>query len=105
MANFGGFGGGNMQALMKQAQQLQRDAIKAQEEVEATEVDGVASNGLVSIKMNGKYEVLEVKIKPEIVDPDDTEMLEDMIVVAINDATEKIAKVKESKMGKFGGLM
>lgn len=105
MANFGGFGGGNMQALMKQAQQLQREAVKAQEEVEQTEVEGVASNGLVTIKMNGKYEVVEVKINPDIVDPEDTEMLEDMITVAINDATEKIAKVKSQKMGKFGGLM
>lgn len=105
MANFGGFGGGNMQALMKQAQQLQREAVKAQEEVEQTELEGVASNGLVKITMNGKYEVLGVKINPQIIDPDDVEMLEDLITIAINDATEKIAALKAQKMGKFGGLM
>lgn len=105
MANFGGFGGGNMQALMKQAQALQREAVKAQGEVEQTEVEGVASNGLVTIKMNGKYETTEVKISPEIVDSEDVELLEDMIVVALNDATEKIAEIKSQKMGKFGGLM
>ena len=105
MANFGGFGGGNMQALMKQAQALQREAVKAQEEVEQTEVEGVASNGLVTIRMNGKFETTEVKISPEIVDPEDVELLEDMIVVALNDATEKIAEIKSQKMGKFGGLM
>jgi len=105
MANFGGFGGGNMQALMKQAQALQREAVKAQEEVEQTEVEGVASNGLVTITMNGKFETTGVKIDPSIVDPDDVEMLEDMIVVALNDANEKISKIKAQKMGKFGGLM
>ena len=105
MANFGGFGGGNMQALMKQAQQLQREAARAQEEVEQTEVEGLASNGLVKITMNGKYEVLGVSIDPQIVDPDDAEMLEDMITIAINDATQKIADVKAKKMGRFGGLM
>lgn len=105
MANFGGFGGGNMQALMKQAQALQRETVKAQEEVEQTEVEGVASNGMVKIIINGKYEVSQVSINPDIVDPDDVEMLEDMIMVALNDATEKISEVKSQKMGKFGGLM
>lgn len=105
MANFGGFGGGNMQQLMKQAQQLQREAVKAQEEVEQTEVEGVASNGLVKITVNGKYEVKEVKIDPSIVDPEDVEMIEDLVVVALNDANEKISKIKSQKMGRFGGLM
>lgn len=105
MANFGGFGGGNMQSLMKQAQKLQSEALKAQEEVENSEVEGIASNGLVSVVMNGKNEVLSVKIDNSIVDPDDVEMLEDLIVVALNDANEKLAKIKQSKMGRFGGLM
>lgn len=105
MANFGGFGGGNMQALMKQAQKLQSEALKAQEELENSEVEGVASNGLVKVTMNGKHEVLEVKINPEIVDPEDVEMLEDLIVVALNDANEQIEELKSKKMGKFGGLM
>lgn len=105
MANFGGFGGGNMQALMKQAQKLQSEALKAQEELENSEVEGVASNGLVKVTMTGKHEVVELKIDPTIVDADDVEMLEDLIVVALNDATEKIEELKSKKMGKFGGLM
>lgn len=105
MANFGGFGGGNMQALMKQAQALQREAVKAQEELEESVVEGQASNGLVKIKMNGKFEVEEVKIDPSIVDPEDVELMEDMIVVALRDANEQISKIKAQKMGKFGGLM
>lgn len=105
MANFGGFGGGNMQALMKQAQKLQQEALKAQEELENSEVEGEASNGLVKITMTGTYEVTSVKISPDVVDPDDVEFLEDLITVAINDATGKLEKLKGQKMGKFGGLM
>lgn len=107
MGNFGKFGGGqpNMQALMRQAQKMQEEALKAQQEVEETEVEGVAQNGLVKITLNGANEVKAVSINPEIVDPEDVEMLEDLIMVALNDATNKINAVKQSKMGKFGGLM
>jgi len=105
MANFGGFGGGNMQALMKQAQKLQAEAVKAQEELENSEVEGEASNGLVKITINGKYEVQSVKINPDVVDPDDVEFLEDLVTVAVNDATTKLEKLKAQKMGRFGGLM
>ena len=105
MANFGGFGGGNMQALMKQAQKLQSEALKAQEEVEASEIEGLASGGLVKVVINGKNEVLEVSIDPDIVDPEDVEMLEDLIMVALNDANDKLAALKSQKMGKFGGIM
>lgn len=105
MANFGGFGGGNMQALMKQAQKLQQEAVKAQQELEESIIEGVASNGLVKVTINGKFEVQGVNIDPSIVDPEDVEMLEDMIVVALNDATEKLSELKAKKMGKFGGLM
>lgn len=107
MGNFGRFGGGqpNMQALMRQAQKMQEEALKAQAEVEESEVEGVASNGLVTVQMNGNKEVLSVKINPDIVDPEDVEMLEDLIVVALNDASAKIDKIKSQKLGKFGGLM
>ncbi len=107
MGNFGKFGGGqpNMQALMRQAQKMQEEALKAQQEVEESEVEGVAQNGLVKITMNGANEVKAVSINPEIVDPEDVEMLEDLIMVALNDATSKIDAVRKSKMGKFGGLM
>ena len=107
MGNFGRFGGGqpNMQALMRQAQKMQEEALQAQKEVEESEVEGVASNGLVKVKMNGNKEVLSLNIDPSIVDPEDVEMLEDLIVVAINDASAKIEKIRNEKMGKFGGLM
>ena len=107
MGNFGRFGGGqpNMQALMRQAQKMQEEAMQAQREVEESEVEGNASNGLVTVTMNGNKDVLSLNINPDIVDPDDVEMLEDLIVVAINDASAKIEKIKSEKMGKFGGLM
>ena len=107
MGNFGRFGGGqpNMQALMRQAQKMQEEALQAQKEVEESEVEGVASNGLVTLSMNGNKEVLSLNIDPSIVDPDDVEMLEDLIIVAINDASAKIEKIRSEKMGKFGGLM
>ena len=107
MGNFGRFGGGqpNMQALMRQAQKMQEEALQAQKQVEESEVEGVASNGLVTVAMNGNKEVLSLNINPDIVDPEDVEMLEDLIVVALNDASEKIEKIRQEKMGKFGGLM
>lgn len=107
MGNFGRFGGGqpNMQALMRQAQKMQEEALQAQKQVEESEVEGVASNGLVTVTMNGNKEVLSLNINPDIVDPEDVEMLEDLIVVALNDASEKIEKIRQEKMGKFGGLM
>ena len=105
MANFGGFGGGNMQALMKQAQKLQAEALKAQEEIENAEVEGEASNGLVKVVINGKHEIVSLTIKPEIVDPEDVEFLQDLITLAINNANEKLETLRSQKMGKFGGMM
>ncbi len=102
---FGGFGGGNMQAMMRQAQKMQQDAMKAKEEIESSEFEGIASNGLVEITINGAFEMVAVKIDPSIVDSDDTEMLEDLIVVAFNDAKAKADKMKSEKLGAFGGLM
>lgn len=107
MGNFGRFNGGqpNMQALMRQAQKMQEEAMQAQKEVEESEVEGTASNGLVTVVMNGNKDVTSVTINPDIVDPDDIEMLEDLIVVALNDASSKIEEIKKQKMGKFGGLI
>lgn len=107
MGNFGKFGGGqpNMQALLRQAQKMQEEALKAQQEVEETEVEGVAQNGLIKVCMNGANEVTSISIDKQIVDPDDVELLEDMIIVALKDASDKIKDIKQNKMGKFGGLM
>lgn len=107
MAKFNGFGGGpqNMQMLMKQAQKMQEEALRAQKEIEETEITGESSNGLVSVTIDGNKNPISISIKPEIVDPDDVEMLEDLVLVALKDASEKADKLKEQKLGKFGSLM
>jgi len=100
----------NMQMIMQQAKKMQAQLQKDQEELEKTEYTGTSS--LVNVKMNGKYEVKEVKINlsdGETISSVDTEMLEDMLMLAVNDAVKKIEKDKENKMGKYGqglaGLM
>ncbi len=99
-----------MQRLMQEAQRMQAQLQKDQKELEKTIYEGTSS--LVSLKINGKYEVTEVKInlaEGESFDTDDKEMLEDMVMVAMNDALNKIAADKQKKMGKYGqglaGLM
>ena len=107
MANrFGGFGGGaNMQAMMRQAQKMQQDAMRAKEELDNTVFDGSASGGMVKVEINGAFEMVSVKIDPAVVDPDDIEMLEDLVVAAYNDAKAKIDEKKNSSLGAFGGLI
>lgn len=100
----GGFGGGNMQNLMKQAQKMQAEMQKAQEELEESEIKGTSGGGLVTVTLNGKKEFKGIVIKPEAVDPDDVEMLEDLIMAAVNDASEKADKLYAEKMGAFGAL-
>ena len=89
----------NMQAMMKQIQKLQKDMTKTQEEINNTEFTGKSS--LVTVVMNGQKKLKSVKISAEELDKDDIEMLEDMIVVAINDAINEIDKVTEEKMGAY----
>ena len=102
---FGGFGGGNMQAMMRQAQKMQQDALKAKEELDNTIFEGSASGGMVKVEINGAFEMQSVKINPAVVDPDDVEMLEDLVVAAFNDAKVKVDEAQNSKMGAFGGLI
>lgn len=102
----GGFGqksgsGNNMQRMMAQAQQLQREMEKEQAELEAKEFEGTAGGGMVKVVMAGSKKVTAVEIKPEVVDPDDVEMLQDLIVAAFNDCTDKINAESEEKMGKY----
>lgn len=104
-AGFGGFGGGNMQALMKQAQKMQEDALKAKEEVENSEHEGKASGGLVTVVVSGNGALKKLHIDPQIVDPNDTELLEDMVMAAYNQAAASAEQFKNSKMGSLGGLM
>ena len=105
---YGGFGGGmNMNALMQQAKKMQEQMLKAQEELENTEVVGKAGGEMVAVTMNGKKEIKSIKLDRTAVDPDDVEMLEDLIIVAIKDATAKAEELAKDKMpmGGMGGLM
>ena len=92
----------NMQAMMQQAQKLQRDMMKAKNEID--EKKFTSTQGFLTIEMKGNKEVTSVKIDKENLDKDDIEMLEDLISWAVNDNVKKIEKETESKMGKFGGL-
>ena len=93
----------NMQALMKQAQTLQKDMMKAKDEIDSTVFNG--ENALVKVEMNGKKELTVVTIdKTNHLEKEDLEMLEDMILLAVNDAIKKIDKKTEEKMGKFGNI-
>ena len=102
---FGGFGGANLGQLMKQAQKMQADMESAKAELHATEFESVVGGGMVKVVMLGNRTVKAIEIKPEIIDPDDKEMLEDLIVVAFNDAKAKADKMKGDKLGAFGGLI
>lgn len=97
----------NMQKLMQEAQKMQMQLQKDQKELENTVYEGISSN--VKIKMTGKYELTEVNIDMDEISSEDKEIIEDMLMVAVNDAVKKIGKDKEKKMGKYGqglaGLM
>ena len=100
----GGFGGGNMQNLMKQAQQMQQKLQEAQEELENLQFTGSASGGMVQATVSGKKIVLSIKIQPQAADPDDVEMLEDLVLAAINDAYQQ-AEAKEAEiMAPFAAM-
>jgi nucleoid-associated protein EbfC len=94
-------GMGNMQKMMKQMQKMQKDMQKAQEELAAKTVEGTAGGGMVTVLVNGNKEVLEVKIKEEVVDPEDIEMLQDLVLAATNDALKKVDEITNETMGKF----
>lgn len=102
----GGFGGGgNMNNLMKQAQKLQKQMEDMQKEIETKEFEASVGGGAVVVKVNGKKEVSAINIKPEVVDPDDVEMLEDLVLSAVNEALKKADEETSNKMGKLtGGL-
>ena len=92
----------NMQAMLKQAQALQKDMLKAKDEIDNTEFTGESS--FVKVTLKGTKEVVNVDIDAESLDSDDIEALEDMIVVAINQANKKIDDMTEEKMGKYGNI-
>ncbi len=101
----GSGGAGNMQQMLKQAQKMQQDMAALQEDIEQREFTAVSGGGAVSVTVDGKHTVKEIKIKPEIVVPDDVEMLEDLITVAVNEAIANAVKTSEDEMGAItGGL-
>ncbi len=107
---FGGFGGGNMQQLMRQAQKMQEQLTKAQGELDEKTYEAAAGGGMVTCKISGKRELLEIKIKPEAIDPDDPEMLEDLVMAAVNEALRAGETAREQTMnalapGGMGGIL
>ena len=108
MAKRGGFPGGmpgNMNNLMKQAQKMQRQMEEAQKQLEETEVTATAGGGAVEVTVSGKHEVTKIKLSEEVVDPDDIEMLEDLIMAASNEAMSKVEEASQKSMSQItGGL-
>lgn len=97
--------GMDMQALMRQAQKMQSDMARVQEELQETMVEGVAGGGVVKVTASAAGGIRSITISPEVVDPDDVEMLQDLILAAINDANAKAQEISNSRMGAVtGGL-
>ena len=103
----GGFGGMNINQLMKEAKKMQADMEKSQEEIGEKEFEASAGGGVINVKVSGTKELKEIKIKKEAVDPDDVEMLEDLIITCVNDALKKVDNATTESMGKYNipGLM
>lgn len=97
--------GGNMAKMMKQVQKMQSDMLKLQEELAHRTVESTAGGGVVKAVVNGRQEVVSLEIKPEAVDPEDVEMLQDMVLAAVNDALKKAQEMVSSEMGKLTGGM
>jgi DNA-binding YbaB/EbfC family protein len=100
-----GMGGGpqNMNAMIRQAQKMQEDMEALQADLDTREYDISAGGGAVGVKINGKREILSIDIKPEIVDPDDIEMLSDILVAAVNEAIKRVDETNNSEMSKLTG--
>ena len=102
-----GFGGmpGNMQGLLKQAQKMQEDLKKAQEKSEQLTADAQSGGGMVRVVVNGKNRIVELQIDKEVINPDDAEMLQDLIVAAVNEAVNKVQDAQKAELAKItGGL-
>ncbi len=96
---------GNMGNIMKQAQKMQRDMEKIQEELADKTVEATVGGGAVTVVATGKKEIKEITIEPDVVDPDDVEMLQDLILAAVNEALRKADEMVSSEMGKVTGGM
>ena len=104
-----GYGGGmmpgNMNQILKQAQKMQDNMQKMQQELEAKEYEVSVGGGDVTVKVNGQKELLDITMKPEVVDPDDIEMLQDLVISAVNEALRKVDEAQSSQMSKMAGGM
>lgn len=94
-------GMGNMNKMMKQMQKMQKDMLKAQEELQEQTFEATAGGGMVKVVANGKKEIVDVEINEEVVDPDDVEMLQDLIIAATNDVLSQVEEKSNETMGKF----
>ncbi len=94
-------GMGNMQQMMRKVQKMQKDMLEAQEGLKDKTVEGTVFGDMVKVIANGDGKILDIIIKQDIVDPEDVEMLQDMVLTAVNDALEKANKLKEDTLGKF----
>lgn len=101
---FNGFGGGNIQQLMRQAQKMQEEMMKAKNELEQKEFFSSVGGGMVEVVMTGDKSLKSIKIKPEVVDPDDVEMLEDLVVSAVNDVIGQINRAEKDTMPQVPGM-
>ena len=97
----GGFGGMNMNNLMKQAKKMQEDMEKSQAELASKDFEATAGGGAISVKVSGEKVIKEIKIQKDVVDPDDVEMLEDLILTCVNEALRKVDSAQADQLGKF----
>jgi len=97
----GGFGGMNMNKLMQEAKKMQADMEKSQQDLAEKEFEATAGGGAVNVKVSGAKEIKEIKLKKDIVDPEDVEMLEDLILTCANEALRKVDTAQASEMGKY----
>ena len=103
----GRFGGMNINQIMKEAKKMQADIEKSQEELGLKEFDATAGGGAISVKVSGAKEIKEIKINKEVVDPDDVEMLQDLILTCVNEALRKVDAAQAASFGKYNipGIM
>jgi len=103
----GGFGGMNINSLMKEAKKMQADLEKTQQELSVKEFEASAGGNAVSVKVNGQKQILDLKLQKEVVDPDDIEMLQDLIITCLNQAFKQVDDAQSASMGKYNipGIM
>jgi hypothetical protein len=96
---FGGFGGGaDMRQMMKQAEEMQKQMARVKEDLANTAIEASSGGGMVVVEMSGAYELLNLRIKPEAIDPDDPEMIEDLVIAAINEALSQVTKLRDETL-------